>query len=97
MQVTVENFNQTLPLLIDSIQKCDFVAIDSEFTGNMETIFDKPHDFDSFDDKYRKNKRAVEKFLAFEIGLTTFLWDTDVSKYVARPFNFLVYPRSTIN
>lgn len=45
---------------MESINTCEFVAIDTEFTGNMATIFDKPHDFDSFDDKYRKNKRAVE-------------------------------------
>ncbi len=62
----------------------------------MKTLLDKPHDFDTFEDKYRKNKRAVEQFIAFEIGITTFHWDPKKLKYVARPFNFLVYPRSSI-
>ena len=61
----------------------------------MATILDKPHEFDTFDDKYRKNKRAVERFLAFEIGVTTFHWDKTKHKYIAWPFNFVVYPRST--
>lgn len=75
MQVTVENFNECLPIVKSAIQSCDFIAIDTEFTGNMANILDKPHEFDTFDDKYRKNKRAVERFLAFEIGVTAFYWD----------------------
>ena len=50
------------------------MALDTEFTGNTISYADKPHDFDTFDDKYRKNKRAVERFIAFEIGLTFFKW-----------------------
>lgn len=61
----------------------------------MATVLDKPHEFDTFDDKYRKNKRAVERFLAFEIGITAFNWDAIKNRYIARPFNFIVYPRST--
>lgn len=83
MQVTVENFNECMPIVIKAIESCDFIAIDTEFTGNMATSLDKPHEFDTFDDKYRKNKRAVERFLAFEIGLTTFHWDKSKSKYTA--------------
>ena len=33
MQVTSENFEQVLPLLEDSINRADFIAIDTEFTG----------------------------------------------------------------
>ena len=75
MQVTIENFNESLPLIRKAVESCDFLALDTEFTGNMATSLDKPHEFDTFDDKYRKNKRAVERFLAFEIGLTTFHWN----------------------
>ncbi len=42
------------------MQLCDFVSLDCEFTGNVTSQSDKPHDFDTFDDKYRKTKRAVE-------------------------------------
>lgn len=97
MQITVENINQNLPLIQESLNHCDFVAFDSEFTGNTISYSDKPHDFDTFNDKYRKSKRAVEQFIAFEIGLTFFTWSQQSKKYEARPFNFLIYPRSTID
>ena len=33
MEVTIENFEQVLPVIEDSIQRADFVAIDTEFSG----------------------------------------------------------------
>lgn len=33
MEVTIENFEQMLPLIEDSINRADFVAFDSEFSG----------------------------------------------------------------
>jgi hypothetical protein len=77
MQVTVENFNQTLPLIQQAATQCHYFSFDSEFTGNSVTYEDKPHDFDSFQDKYRKQADAIEQFLAFEIGLTFFIWTND--------------------
>ena len=70
--------------------------MDTEFTGSKIGIADKPHEFDSLDDKYRKNKSAVQKFLAFQVGITTFIWSSMKKKYIGRPFNFLVYPRSLL-
>ena len=65
MQITVENFQEKLPTIVNAIRTCEFVAVDCEFTGNLLDLNDKPHEYDTFDDKYRKNKQAVEKFLAF--------------------------------
>ena len=33
MEVTIENFEQVLPVIEDSIRRADFVAIDTEFSG----------------------------------------------------------------
>ena len=33
MEVTIENFEQVMPLIEDSIRLADFVAIDTEFSG----------------------------------------------------------------
>lgn len=33
MEVTSENFEQVMPLLRESIDKADFIAIDTEFSG----------------------------------------------------------------
>ena len=94
MQVNIDNFTQSLPLISEAIQSASFLALDCEFTGNQVDIHSKPHEFDSFDDKYRKHKTAIEQFLALQIGLTTFHWSASRRKYEGRSFNFLVYPRS---
>ena len=33
MEVTIENFEQVLPLVQKSVEKADFVTIDTEFSG----------------------------------------------------------------
>lgn len=33
MEITIENFEQMIPLIEDSIERADFVAIDTEFSG----------------------------------------------------------------
>jgi hypothetical protein len=44
-----------------------------------------------------KNRRAIRQFLAFQIGVTTFRWSQIKKKYIGRPFNFLVCPRSVLS
>eukprot|EP00347_Sterkiella_histriomuscorum_P012938 403366643 len=93
MEITVENFEEKFDLIAKSIRSCEFIAFDTEFSGSKIGYEDKPHEFDSLDDKYRKNRSAVQKFLAFQVGITTFMWSNMKKKYIGRPFNFLVYPR----
>ena len=65
MEVSLENFTAVLPLVRSSIQSCEFVAFDTEFTGTKVTLDDKPHEFDTFRDKYARNSKAIRTFLAF--------------------------------
>ena len=74
MEVSLENFTEKLPLIRKSIQSCDFVAMDTEFSGSKVTLDEKPHEFDTFRDKYARNSKAIRTFLAFQVGLTTFKW-----------------------
>ncbi|CDW79233.1 poly-specific ribonuclease parn-like domain-containing protein 1-like [Stylonychia lemnae] len=93
MEITIENFEEKLEIVSKSIKSCEFISFDCEFSGSKMGFEDKPHEFDSLDDKYRKNRHAVQSFLAFQVGLTTFIWSSMKKKYIGRPFNFLVYPR----
>lgn len=97
MEISLENFTEKLPLVRNSIQTCDFVAFDTEFTGCKVTLDDKPHEFDTFRDKYIRNARAIRTFLAFQFGITTFKWSSLKGKYIGRPFNFNIFPRSIID
>jgi hypothetical protein len=35
MEVDKFNFSESLPLLESALKECDFVGIDTEFTGNL--------------------------------------------------------------
>lgn len=96
MEITIENFEEKFDIISKSIRSAEFIAFDTEFSGHTTGFQDKPHEFDTLDDKYRKNRSAVKKFLAFQIGITTFIWSNMKKKYIGRPFNFLVYPRSLL-
>jgi hypothetical protein len=46
MEILKETFEQKLPLLVDAIDKCDFISIDAEFTGMrmyLLSCFRLPH------------------------------------------------------
>lgn len=58
---------------------------------------DKPHDFDSSEERYQKVKHVCQQFCAFQIGLCTFKWDDADHKYKMRPFSFYVFPRSQLS
>lgn len=96
MEITVENFEERFDVIAKSIRTCEFIAFDTEFSGSKMGIEDKCHEFDSLDDKYRKNRYAITKFLAFQVGITTFFYSSLKKKYIGRPFNFLVYPRTVL-
>jgi len=65
MEITHENFIETLPLVHQSIKEADFVAIDTEFSGHSVATADKGHDYDTLEERYQKLKFAVQKFVAF--------------------------------
>jgi len=44
------------------------------------------------EERYQKVKWAVERFMAFQVGLSTFKWCKSTKKYVIRPFCFYVFP-----
>ncbi|CDW82058.1 oxysterol binding family protein [Stylonychia lemnae] len=96
MEITIENFEQRLPLIKESIQTAEFIAIDTEFSGFQVSDDDKPHDYDTVEERYQKIKYNVQKYLAFQVGICTFHWIEKDKKYTCRPFCFYVYPRSKI-
>lgn len=71
--------------------------MDSEFTGSKVTIEDKTHEFDSYQDKYRKSSKCAKLFTMTQVGITTFHWSPQKKKYIGRPFNIVIYPRSIVD
>lgn len=46
-------------------------------------------------DRYVEYKEATERFLIIQLGLCTFTWEQAAGRYVAKPFNFYIFPTST--
>lgn len=46
-------------------------------------------------DRYQEYKEASERFLIIQFGLCTFTWDEPSGRYIAKPFNFYIFPTST--
>ncbi len=57
---------------------------------------DLAHNYDTVEDRYQKLKFNCERMNAFQIGICTFKWIPERGKYLARPFNFYVFPNSKI-
>ena len=46
MDITISNFKECLPAMIDSIMTADFIAMDTEFSGLSVGFEDQVHGFD---------------------------------------------------
>ncbi|KAJ8730314.1 hypothetical protein PYW07_017352 [Mythimna separata] len=91
MEVVRRNFKDTLPLISDSIEKADFLSIDTEFTGLINgrdvSIFDSPEDY------YLRCMNGSCEFLLIQFGLSAFYWDEKEKHYMNDTYNFYLYPR----
>ena len=96
MDVTSCNFLELLPLVEASIASADFVAFDTEFSGLNVGRDDEGHDYDTVEDGYQKLKHCCQRMNAFQVGLATFRWDAKKKTYSIRPFNFYVFPTSSL-
>lgn len=97
MDINCNNMEEHFELLKTSIASCEFLCIDTEFTGNKVTIEDKCHEYDTYQDKYRKSARSVKLFQVTQVGLTTFVYSAHKRKYIGRPFNINLCQRSIVD
>ena len=96
VEVTQNNFQQTLPQIQEMIKKCSFFAIDSEFTGLEASSATEKTLFDSPEERYLKLKHNAEAFSITQFGLACFTpeqQDIQSNKYSAEVFNFYLLPR----
>ncbi|CAG8769531.1 27978_t:CDS:2, partial [Racocetra persica] len=84
MDILKNNFHELLPTITEAIQGADFIALDTELTGLSEHI----ERIKSFDDP----RSRYLKFLIIQFGLCTFTYSEEEDTFVARPFNFYIFP-----
>ena len=51
------------------------------FIGYTTGIQDRPHEYETVEERYRKMKDTVQKFTPFQYGICTFRWDDVNKKY----------------
>ncbi|KAL2912729.1 hypothetical protein HK105_207721, partial [Polyrhizophydium stewartii] len=94
MDVTRGNFEQLLGTVREAIQAADFVAFDTEFTGLGITDGEQLDLLDTAQERYAKRRCSALQFQPIQVGICAFQWDDEVELFVARPFNFFVFPRT---
>jgi len=65
MEITKDNFCETLSLVKDSINEADFIAIDTEFSGYNSCLEEQCHEYNTTEQRYKKMKAVIKKFVAF--------------------------------
>ena len=95
MELTMENFEATLPQLEKQIAECEFYAIDCELSGI--TNYKNLNSFDTPKSRYEKIKKNDEKFLILQFGLCLFKRNEEETKsftYKCDAYNCYLFPRS---
>ena len=91
MNVTKSNFLEVATEIERLLPDVDFVAIDEEMTGIslpglQEFVGDAPST------RYAKMRQVASKYNVIQFGVALFSKQTDSSKFLARAYNFYVFP-----
>ena len=52
MEIRQDNFLQNLPLIMESIEQADFIAIDTEFSGCSSSMEEEASEYDTTEEQY---------------------------------------------
>ena len=89
LQVTRNNFLQTLPAIRQALDQCLFYSFDCEMTG-LYLQGQEDYSLDDIEDRYIKTAASAEQFLVTQFGLSAFRWTGEC--YEARTFNIHLFP-----
>ena len=96
MKVNIHTFEKNLPLITEAIKECDYYAIDTEFSGFPINTFDMENYYDTTEARYQKLKFLCQNHLAWEFGLSTFKYNSEINCYQCKAFTFPVFPLETL-
>ncbi|XP_001634577.2 poly(A)-specific ribonuclease PARN [Nematostella vectensis] len=92
MEILRSNFSQCLPIVSEAIEEASFLAVDAEFSG-LNSHWKQQNALDSPQERYTKLKNTSHDFIIVQFGLCAFIWNENLNKYIAKPFNFYIFPR----
>lgn len=90
MEITNENFLAKLPEICETIQDCDFIAIDTELSGLMrEKSLNR---FDLPEERFCKALESSRGYFIMQFGLSCFTRIGDL-RYSCRTYNVYIFPQ----
>ena len=92
MEIVRSNFKESLNTVCEAIDSASLLAIDAEFSG-LNVKWGAENCFDTPQERYSKLKEGCRDFIIIQFGLCTFTWDNNQELYVAKPFNFYIFPK----
>ena len=92
MEILRSSFLQSLPAISEAINSASLLAIDAEFSG-LNVKWGVENSFDTPQERYSKLKEGSKEFIIIQFGLCTFSWDKKQELYIAKPFNFYIFPK----
>lgn len=90
VDVTSKNFVEVYHRIQEDLPKCDFVALDAEFTGILEdgqrdSLLDFPAE------RFERHRQFGARFMVNQVGVCL-AEQTEDGKFLMRPYNFYVFP-----
>ena len=90
VDVTAKNFVEVYKKFQEELLKCDFVALDTEFTGLLEdgkrdSLLDFPAE------RFERHRQFGGRFMVNQVGICL-AEQTEEGKFLMRPYNFYVFP-----
>ena len=91
MEIIRSNFRESLSIISEAIESATILAVDAEFSG-LNVKWGLENSLDTPQERYSKLKNGCKDFIIIQFGLCTFSWDRNQELYIARPFNFYIFP-----
>ena len=90
MELTRENYYEIENIILEDIEKCEFIAFDLEFSGLIPSRFKI---YDSPEENFQKAKYMAEAYRIIQVGITPFIKKENNDKaYIAKPYNIYAFP-----
>lgn len=91
MYITKNNFEEHIPLVRETINNSNFIAIDTEFTG-LYTENNNIYNSLNIEELFSRLVKNIKSFTPIQYGISCFK-EKD-GEWIVRSYNFYIFPRS---
>ena len=93
IDVTIQNFGETLCKVEDDLKKASFTCLDFEFSGLHTHNGPSISLFDTPQERYKILSQSCKEFTVLQCGISIFCYDTITRTYHSNTYNFSLFPR----